>query len=79
MTKKEPLKKTLLVGDTEYFSEANLQEAAEKGINVLIPDPKFRQRNPYFAEKKEEKVEKKKRYYGGRLSYKSGLFHPIVA
>jgi hypothetical protein len=60
--KEEPLKKSLLVGDTGYFSEANLQEAAERGINVLIPDPQFRQRDPYYAEKKEEKVEKKKRF-----------------
>jgi len=58
--KKEPLKKALLEGDTGYFSEANLQEAAERGINVLIPDPQFRQRDPYYAEKKKEKVEKKK-------------------
>jgi len=62
--KEEPLKKALLLGDTGYFSEANLQEAAERGINVLIPDPQFRQRDPYYAEKKEEKVEK---IYGGRL------------
>jgi transposase len=58
--KEEPLKKALLVGDTGYFSEANLQEAADRGINVLIPDPQFRQRDPYFVEKKKEKVEKKK-------------------
>jgi len=58
--KEEPLKKALLVGDTGYFSEANLQEAEERGINVLIPDPQFRQRDPYFAEKKKEKAEKQK-------------------
>jgi hypothetical protein len=67
--KEEPLKKSLLVGDTGYFSEANLQEAAERGINVLIPDPQFRQRDPYCAEKKEEKVEKKKRFTAEDFKY----------
>jgi hypothetical protein len=56
--KEEPLKKALVEGDTGYFTEDNLQEAAKRGIEVLIPDPQFRQRDPYFAEKKEEKVEK---------------------
>jgi transposase len=58
--KEEPLKKALLEADTGYFSEENLQEAAKRGIEVLIPDPQFRQRDPYFAEKKEQKVPKKK-------------------
>ncbi|GBU27678.1 hypothetical protein R84B8_01215 [Treponema sp. R8-4-B8] len=58
--KDEPLKKALLEGDTGYFSEANLQEAADRGINVLMPDPQFRQRDPHFTEKKNEKVEKKR-------------------
>jgi len=66
--KKEPLKKALLEGDTGYFSEANLQEAEERGIKVLIPDPQFRQRDPYYAEKKKEKVEKK-RYKAEDFTY----------
>jgi len=57
--KEEPLKKALLEGDTGYFSEENLQEAERRKINVLIPDPQFRQRDPYFAERKKEKVIKK--------------------
>jgi len=61
--KKKPLKKALLAGDTGYFSEDNLQEAANRKINVLIPDSQFRQRDPYFAEKKNEKVKKKKRRF----------------
>ena len=60
--KETPLKKSLIEGDTGYFSEENLQAAKEKGIEVLIPDPQFRQRDPYFAEKKKEKVPKKKRF-----------------
>jgi hypothetical protein len=58
--KEEPLKKALLEGDTGYSSEANLQEAAGRGIEVLIPDTQFRQRDPYFSEKKQEKAEKKR-------------------
>jgi hypothetical protein len=56
--KEDPLKKSLMSGDTGFFTEANLQEAAARGIDVLIPDPQFRQRDPYFAEKKNEKVKK---------------------
>jgi len=58
--KKKPLKKALLEGDTGYFSEENLQEAAKRKIEVLIPDPQFRQRDPYYAEKKKEKVPRKR-------------------
>jgi hypothetical protein len=58
--KEKPLKKALIEGDTGYFSEENLKEAAKRGINVLIPDPQFRQRDPYFAEKKKEKSPKKR-------------------
>jgi hypothetical protein len=71
--KEELLKKALLEADSGFFSEENLQEAAKRGIAVLIPDPQFRQRvsstepqrgegsplDPYFAEKKEQKVPKK--------------------
>ena len=60
--KEKPLKNALVEGDTGYFSEENLQEAARRGIEVLIPDPQFRQRDPYFAEKKSEKVKKKKKF-----------------
>jgi len=57
--KEEPLKKSIMLGDTNFFTEDNLQKADELGIEVIIPDPQFRQRDPYFAEKKREKVEKK--------------------
>ncbi|MDR2718598.1 MAG: IS1182 family transposase [Treponema sp.] len=66
--KEEPLKKALLEGDTGYFSEANLRAAAERGIEVIIPDPQFRQRDPYFAEKKKEKAGKK-RFGAGDFEY----------
>ena len=57
----KPLEKALVEADTGYFSEENLQEAAKRGIEVLIPDPQFRQRDPDF-EGREEKKKAKKRY-----------------
>jgi single-stranded DNA-specific DHH superfamily exonuclease len=36
--KEKPLKKALVTADTGYFSEENLQEAAKRKIDVLIPD-----------------------------------------
>jgi len=60
--KDKPLKKALVEGDTDYFSEANLQEASKRSIEVILPEPQFRQRDPYFAEKKREKVGKSKKF-----------------
>jgi hypothetical protein len=51
--KEEPLKDALVEGDTGYFSEENLQEAANRGIEVLIPDQQFRKRDEQFAEQKD--------------------------
>ena len=48
----KPLKDALVTGDTGYYSEANLREAAEREIEVLIPDPQFRKRDPQFAGRK---------------------------
>ena len=68
--RKEPLKKSLVLGDTGFFTEANLQEAAKRKIEVLIPDHQFRQRDPYFAEKKNEKVRKQpKRFTQENFKY----------
>ncbi|MDR0877456.1 MAG: transposase [Treponema sp.] len=50
--KDEPLKRSLVTGDTGYFSENNLQEAAKRNIEVLIPDQQFRRRDPYFGNRK---------------------------
>jgi hypothetical protein len=61
--KRNPLKKSLVEGDSGFFTESNLQEAAKRGIKVLIPDPQFRQRDPYFGEKKDEKVKKGKKKF----------------
>ncbi|GHV92399.1 hypothetical protein AGMMS50268_29020 [Spirochaetia bacterium] len=40
--KKEPLESATILGDTGYFSEKNLEEAEERGVDVLIPDQQFR-------------------------------------
>jgi transposase len=50
--KEEPLKGSLVEGDTGYFSEKNLEEAAKRGIEVLIPDQQFRKRDEQFADQK---------------------------
>ena len=61
--KEKPLEKALVAGDSGFFTEDNLQEAAKRSVQVLIPDPQFRQRDAYFAEKKEEKVVKQKKKF----------------
>ena len=53
--KQEPLKKSLCLGDTGYYTENNLQEAANRNIEVIIPDPQFRQRDPVFSERQEKR------------------------
>jgi hypothetical protein len=65
--KKKPLKKSLCLADTGFFSEENLQEAARRGIEVLIPDPQFRRRDPDFEER--EKAKEKKRFTIEDFSY----------
>jgi len=60
--KDKPLRSALVEGDTGYFSDENLREAAKRKIDVLIPDSQFRQRDPYFTEKKEIKVKKKRKF-----------------
>ena len=62
--KKQPLKKSIVLGDTGYFSEDNLQEAAKRNIEVLIPDPQFRKRDPGFDDRKKYKDTNVKKYFG---------------
>jgi hypothetical protein len=61
--KKKPLKKALLEGDTGYFSEENLQEAAKRKINVLIPDQQFRKRDSVFDGRERHKKTSSKKYF----------------
>ena len=61
--KEKPLKKkALCLADTGFFSEDNLQEAAKRKIEVIIPDPQFRQRDSDFDIRKEENKKTQKRY-----------------
>ena len=62
--KKQPLKKSLVLGDTGYFSEDNLQEAKKRNIEVLIPDPQFRKRDPGFDGREKYKDTNVKKYFG---------------
>ena len=41
---------TTMLGDSNYHSDANLQCAKRYNIDAYIPDPRFRQRDPRFAE-----------------------------
>jgi len=61
--KKKPLKKTLVLGDTGYFSEENLQEAKSHKIEVLIPDQQFRKRDPGFDDRQKYKDTNVKKYF----------------
>ena len=62
--KKEPLKKSIVLGDTGYFSEENLQEAKNRNIEVLIPDQQFRKRDPGFDDRQKYKDTNVKKYFG---------------
>jgi transposase len=43
--------KPLLLADTNYFSEENLKAAQERDVDVIIPDPHFRERDGRFSER----------------------------
>jgi transposase len=67
--KEEPLENSLVLGDTGYFSENNLQAAKAKGVEVLIPDQQFRKRDERFAGREDH-------YNGkGRLDKTQFTFH----
>jgi hypothetical protein len=59
----KPLKDSLECGDTGYFSEANLQAAAEREIEALIPDPQFRKRDVRFEGSEAHKGKVKTKAY----------------
>jgi len=61
--KKNPLEKSIVLGDTGYFSEDNLQEAKKRNIEVVIPDPQFRKRDPGFDDRKKYKETNVKKYF----------------
>src|SRR5215510_5404767 len=62
--KKKPLKKSIVLADTGLFSEDNLQEAKKRDIDVIIPDPQFRKRDPVYGDRQNHKDTDTKKYYG---------------
>ena len=44
------LENKIVSADTGYFSNRNLEAFAEAKVDAYVPDPKFRQRDPRFAE-----------------------------
>jgi len=68
--KDKPLENSVCLADTGYFSERNLQEAKSKEIQVIIPDPQFRKRDPDFQER--EKAKPKNRYTKEDFKYDEG-------
>ena len=61
--KKKPLKNSIVLCDTGFFSEDNLQEAAKRKIEVLIPDPQFRKRDISFDDREKYKDTNVKKYF----------------
>jgi transposase len=71
-------KKPILLGDTNYFSEENLQAAKERGVDVLIPDPHFRERDERFTSR--EKGKERGKYTVDDFIYdKAGDFYTCPA
>lgn len=69
----EPLKDREISADTSYYSVNNLEVCRDQGVDAYIPDPKFRQRDPRFAEagrhrrsvdKRKERYKSKRRWFG---------------
>ena len=48
--KRKPLKGTVILGDTAYFSEDNLQAAKRKETEAVIPDEQYRNRDEQLKE-----------------------------
>jgi hypothetical protein len=72
--KKEPLKGTVMTADTNYFSEANLQAAKMKGIEAVIPDEQYRNRDAQL--KDGERREGKERFDARHFRYeKKGNYY----
>ena len=69
----EPLKEKEISADTSYYSVDNLETCREQEVDAYVPDPKFRQRDPRFADagrhrrsvdKRKERYKSKRRWFG---------------
>ena len=54
-----PLSGTIILGDNAYFSEDNLQEAAKKEMEAVIPDEQYRNRDEALKEGERRKGKEK--------------------
>jgi len=63
--KDEPMKGTVILGDTDYFSEENLQAAKKKEMEAVIPDEQYRNRDERLkeGERREGKERLDARYF----------------
>jgi len=63
--KEYPLKGATLLADNAYFSEDNLQEATKKGMEAIIPDEQYRNRDETLKDgvRREGKERFDARYY----------------
>ena len=69
-----PLKGTIMLGDTAYFSEDNLQEAKKKEMEAIIPDEQYRNRDDKLKEG--ERREGKERFDARHFRYvKKGNYY----
>lgn len=68
----ESLQGKVISADTSYFSVNNLKSCQEHEVNAYVPDPRFRQRDPRFADaqrhrrptdKRKEEYKSKKRFF----------------
>ena len=66
-----PLKDKELSADTSYFSVDNLEACRDEEIDGYIPDPKFRQRDPRFADARRHRrsVDKRKQRYKSKRQW----------
>ena len=66
---KKPLEGKVILGDTAYFSEYNLQEAKKKGMEAVIPDEGYRNRDGQIKDGKRR--EGKERYDARYFKYEA--------
>jgi transposase len=67
--KKAPLKGKVMLGDTGYYSEDNLQAAKAKKMEAIIPDPHFRQREDEMINGKYGEYHEKARFDSRDFKY----------
>jgi transposase len=63
------LEGTILSADSNYHSEANLQQCAQAKLDAYIPDPHFRQRDPRFATQERHKLPTEEKFTLADFTY----------